>query len=137
MNPSWISGFLLCLIVTLSTNIAEPGPPTSIALQNTPGLLITQCSLYTQRTFVHLDPWDVYCKHIQRPLRLTEGRLRGTQTQETVERAKQTTVHILEQLQKYLVTEEDLSGNKRPKRFLGALIAAASAIRSLFSHKLG
>lgn len=42
-------------------------------------------------------------------------------------------MNILEQLQKFLVTEEDLSGNKRPERFLGGLTAAASAIGSLFS----
>lgn len=37
---------------------------------------------------------------------MMEGRLSGTQMHDTVEHAKQTTVHILEQLQKIVVTEE-------------------------------
>lgn len=133
MNFLWILGLLLRLPVSQTIELFEPGPPTGIVLQNTPGLLITRCSLYTQRVYVRLDPWDVYRKHIRLPPLLTEGRLSGIQNQDTIEQAKQTTVNILEQLQKFLVTEEDLSGNKRPKRFLGGLIAAASAIGSLFS----
>ena len=71
--------------------------------------------------------------HPYPPPQLTEGRISGVQTHDTVEHAKQTTVHILEQLQKLMVTEKDLSSQKRPKRFLGVLVAAASAIGSLFS----
>lgn len=133
MNFPWILGFLLHLRFSHAIHVVEPGPPTGIVLQNTPGLLITYCSLYSQRVYVRLEPWDVYHKHIRLPPRLTKGRPSGAQTHDTVEHAKQTTVHILEQLQKFLVTKEDLSGNKRPKRFLGGLIAAASAIGSLFS----
>ena len=73
----------------------------------------------------------MYRKHISTPPQLTEGRLSGIQTHDTY--AKQTTVYILEQLQKLLFIEKDLSNQKRPKRFLGALIAAASAVGSLFS----
>lgn len=102
MNFSWILGILLHLRVSQTINVFEPGPPTGIILQNTPGLLITRCSLYTQRVYVCLDPWDVYRKHISLPPRLTEGRPSGVQTHDTVERAKQTTVNILEQLQKFL-----------------------------------
>ncbi|XP_060760245.1 uncharacterized protein LOC132870571 [Neoarius graeffei] len=40
---------------------------------------------------------------------------------------------MLEQLQKFIVTEEELSGKTRQKRFLGGLIIGASAIGSLFS----
>ena len=113
--------------------VVEPGPPTGIVLQNTPGLLLTRCGLYTQRVYARLDPWDVYRKHVRSPPRSTEGRISGVQTHDTVEHAKQTTVHILKQLQKLMVTEKDLSNQKRPKRFLGVLVAAASAIGSLFS----
>lgn len=40
---------------------------------------------------------------------------------------------ILTQLQKFVVAEEDLAANKQAKRFLGGLIATASALGSLFS----
>ena len=70
--------------------------PMGIILQETPRLLITHCHFYIQKTYVHLDPLDVYCRHIRLPPQLLEGRLSGTQTQDTV--AGPTTVHILEQL---------------------------------------
>ncbi|KAK9525317.1 hypothetical protein VZT92_013367 [Zoarces viviparus] len=133
MGLPWILGILCGLQITLALEMVEPGPPTGIVLQGTPGLLITRCGLYTQRVYVRLDPWDVYRKHIRLPPRLTEGRLSGVQAHDTIDRAKQTTAHILDQLQKFLVTEEDLSGKNRPKRFLGGLLVAASAIGSLFS----
>ena len=56
-----------------------------------------------------------------------------SQTQATLEHALLITVHILEQLQKFIVTEEELSGTKHQKRFLGGLLTAVSAIGSLFS----
>ena len=133
MKLPWILGIFLSLRVAVPTEVVNLGPPTGIVLQEIPGLLITRCSVYTQRVYVRLDPWDVYRKHIRLPPRLTEGRLSGTQTHDTVEHAKQTTIHILEQLQKFLVTEKNLSGEKRPKRFLGGLFTAVSAIGSLFS----
>lgn len=136
MNSLWILAILLGLQDALPTEVVEPGPPTGIVLQDTPGLLITRCGLYSQRIYVRLDPWDVYRKHIRLPPRLTEGRLSGVQTHNTVEHAKQTTIHVLEQLEKFLVTERDLSDTKRPKRFLGALLAAAAGVGSLFSMGL-
>ena len=129
----WILGIVLSGKMVQPVQVVEPGPPTGIVLQNTPGLLITRCGLYTQRVYARLDPWDVYQKHVRTPPRPTEGRISGVQTHDTVEHAKQTTVHILKQLQKLMVTEKDLSNQKRPKRFLGVLVAAASAIGSLFS----
>ncbi|KAL7383200.1 hypothetical protein ABVT39_006288 [Epinephelus coioides] len=131
MNLPWLFGILFILRVALPSEVVEPGPPTGIVLQGTPGLLITHCSLYTQRIYVRLDPWDVYRNHIRLPPKLTEGWLRGIQTQDTIEHTKQAKVNILEQLEKFLVTEKDLSDKKRPKRFLGALLAAAAG--SLFS----
>ncbi len=133
MNLPWILGILLSLQTIKSAVVVEPGPPTGIVLQGSPGLLITHCRLYTQRFYVRLDSWDVYRNHIRRPPQLTEGRLSGTHTSDTIEHAKQVTVHVLEQLDKFLVTEKDLSDNKRPKRFLGALLSAAAGIGSLFS----
>ncbi|KAM3612667.1 uncharacterized protein V6R79_012474 [Siganus canaliculatus] len=133
MELAWILAIFLATQANCAPNIVEPGPPSGIILQKTPGLLITNCGLYTQRVYVRLDPWVVFRKHIRLPPRLTEGRPSGVQTHDTVDRAKQTTVHILTQLEKFIVTEQDLSNKVRPKRFLGGLLAAASAIGSLFS----
>ena len=129
----WILGMFLSPKIVQPVQVVEQGPPTGIVLQNTPGLLITRCGLYTQRVYVRLDPWDVYRLHIRYTPQATEGRLSAIQTHDTVGHAKQTTRHMLEQLPKLLVTEKDLSNQKRPKRFLGALVLAASAIGSLFS----
>ncbi|MEQ2178846.1 hypothetical protein GOODEAATRI_018510 [Goodea atripinnis] len=104
------------------------GLPTGTVLQDTSGLLITHCRLHTQRVFIRL-----YRKHIRLPPLMAEGRPQGTQTHDTIDHAKQTTIYILKQLQKFIVTKEDLSGSKRPKRFLGVLIASAAALGSLFS----
>lgn len=133
MELAWILGFIFGLRVILATEMTIPGPPTGIILQETLGLLITHCDLYTQRFYVRLDPWDVYRKHIRLPPKLTEGRLSGAQTHNTIEQAKQRTIHVLEQLEKFLTTERALNDEKRPKRFLGALLVAATGIGSLFS----
>ncbi|KAJ8333830.1 hypothetical protein SKAU_G00411490 [Synaphobranchus kaupii] len=134
MQLRWLLGLLLALQVVQPNDIVTPGPPSGIVLQEAPGLLLTNCRVYTQRVYVRLDPKDVYQKHIKSPIELsTDGRYVETQTGNTLEHARLTTIHILEQLQKFLVTEEELSGTKRQKRFLGGLLAAASAIGSLFS----
>lgn len=130
MNFPWVLGIIVSLQSTQSIEVVEHGPPTGITLQETPRLLITHRHLYTQRIYICLDPWDVYCKHIWSPPQLTEGRLSGTQTQDIVEHAKLTTVHILEQLQKFLVTE-DLSRNKWPKWFLGGFAILNNVLHAL------
>ena len=132
MNFSWILGIFLILQPSQSLDVVEPGPPTGIVLQEAPGLLLTNCHIHTQRVYVRLDPWDVYRKHIKLPPQMSEGRTKS-QTQDTVEHTRLTIIHMLDQLQKFLVTEQELSGPKRQKRFLGALLTAASAIGSLFS----
>ncbi|MEQ2189452.1 hypothetical protein GOODEAATRI_025443, partial [Goodea atripinnis] len=116
MEVIWMTGILVGSTFALPTGVIEIGPPTGTVLQGTPGLLIKHCRLHTQRVFVRLDPWDVYRKHIRLPSLMTEGRPQGTQTPDTIDHAKQTTIYILKQLQKFMVTEEDLSGSKRPKR---------------------
>lgn len=127
-------GILLALQGTRAKDVVEPGPPTGIALQDAPGLLLTNCQLYTQRVYVRLDPWDVYRNHMNVSKKLSsDGRFQRTQTENIVEHARLATVHVLDQLQKFILTEEDLSGTKREKRFLGGLFTAVSAIGSLFS----
>lgn len=122
MRLPWILGIFLSPQVAVPTDVVDLGPPTGIILHDVPGLLITRCSIYTQRIYVQLDPWDVYRKHIRLPPRLTEGRLSGTQTHDTVEHAKQTMIHILEQLQKFWsLRKTSVVGNDQ-KGSLGACL---------------
>ncbi|XP_060793282.1 uncharacterized protein LOC132896459 [Neoarius graeffei] len=136
MAPLWILGIFLVLQTTLAGNIVEPGPPSGIVLQDAPGLLLTNCRVHTQRVYTRLDPWDVYRKHFRSPTQTNLETGPDSEIGSNIEHAKRTTVHMLEQLQKFIVTEEELSGKTRPKRFLGGLLTAASAIGSLFSMGL-
>ncbi|KAJ8369472.1 hypothetical protein SKAU_G00095000 [Synaphobranchus kaupii] len=46
--------------VVQPNDIVTPGPPSGIILQEAPGLLLTNCRIYTQKVYVRLDPKDVY-----------------------------------------------------------------------------
>ncbi|KAL2078964.1 hypothetical protein ACEWY4_024708 [Coilia grayii] len=133
MDTLWILGILLALQPSQSSEVVAPGPPAGIVLQEAPGLLLTNCRIHTQRVYTRLDPWDVYRKHFKSPPQSNGDNGPNGEIWSTVEHAKRTTIHMLEQLQKFLVTEEELSGKTRQKRFLGGLLTAASAIGSLFS----
>lgn len=142
MYLPWVVGILLWMQATLPTEVVKPGPPAGIFLQELPVLLINHCRLYTQRFYKCLDPWDIYCTYIYthithtHPPKSTEGGLIEAQTNDTIEHAKQATIHALEQLDKFLVAEKELSNNKRPKRFLGALLAATAKFGSCFHWPL-
>ena len=56
MNLPGILITLLSLPLAGASEVIEAGPPTGIALQEAPGLLITHCRLHTQRVYVRLDP---------------------------------------------------------------------------------
>ncbi|XP_070402000.1 uncharacterized protein [Nothobranchius furzeri] len=127
MEFLWIFCILFGSTAATPSAIIKPGPPTGMVLQDNPGLLITHCRIHTQRIVVRLDPWDVYHKHVI-PAPPPHKSIIGT-----VQHAKRTTAYMLAQLQKFIVTEDDLGENNRPKRFLGGLIAAVSAVGSLFS----
>lgn len=133
MAPLWILCIFLALQTTLASDIVEPGPQSGIVLQDAPGLLLTNCRVHTQRVYARLDPWDVYRKHFRSPSQMNLETGPTSEIGSNIEHAKRTTSHMLEQLQKFIVTEEELSGKARPKRFLGGLLTAASAIGSLFS----
>ncbi|XP_060799627.1 uncharacterized protein LOC132901328 [Neoarius graeffei] len=128
---------ILCIFLTLqlsqSSEVVEPGPPAGIILQEAPGLLLTNCRIHTQRVYARLNPGVVYRKHFKAQLPSTDNYGPKGEIANAVEHAKRTTTHMLEQLQKFIVTEEELSGKTRQKRFLGGLIIGASAIGSLFS----
>lgn len=125
---------VLWIASTQPLEVVEPGPPTGIVLQDAPGLLLTNCRTYTQRVYVRLDPHDVFRKHINMNSRVS---YHGRQwAGDTVWHAQLDTIHMLRQLRKATVTQEEMTGLSRPKRFLGGLIAAASAVGSLFSAGL-
>ncbi len=124
----------LCVIGAMpQPEVAAPGPASGIVLREQPGLLITNCKTYTQKVYVRLDPRDVYRVHYTLPV--THTSWAGARwTREVLAHAQADVNHMLLQLQKLTVTQADLSGyNRRPKRFLGALLGAAAAVGTLFN----
>lgn len=97
MKLLWILVILLTLQSSQSGEVVEPGPPAGIALQESPGLLLSNCRIHTQQIYVRLDPWDAYCKHLKLPPQSADGRP-NTQTQNRTDHAKVTTIHMLDQL---------------------------------------
>ncbi len=126
----------LCLFVigvTPQPEVAAPGPASGIVLREQPGLLITNCKTYTRKVYVRLDPRDVYRVHYTLPVAQTSW-AGARWTREVLAHAQADVNHMLLQLQKLTVTQADLSGyNRRPKRFLGALLGAAAAVGTLFN----
>lgn len=123
---------MICVLNAVQPlEIVEPGPPTGIILQDAPGILVTDCYVHTQRVFVRLDPADVYKKHVTGggmvPWHVIQW------SKDIIGHAQLDTIHMLKQLQKVTITQEELRGVRRPKRFLGTLLTAASALGSLFS----
>ena len=124
----------LCLsAVTTQPEMILPGPTSGIALKEQPGLLITNCRTHTQRVFVRLNPMEVYRKHVITSA--SETSWAGvTWTRDAITHATTDTTHMLQQLEKFAVTQADLSGlPRRSKRFVGGLLVAAATIGSLFS----
>ena len=110
-----------------------PGPDSGIVLKEQPGLLITNCRLHTQKVFVRLNPREVYMKNILSTDKLISW-AGGQWSREVLSHAEADITHMLEQLQKFTITQSELSSpNKRSKRFIGALLTAASVAGSLFS----
>ncbi len=126
----------LCVIgVTPQPEVASPRPASGIVLCEQPGLLITNCKTYTRKVYVRLDPRDVFRVHYN--LSVAQTSLAGARwTREVLAHAHaQADVnHMLHQLKKMTVTQAELSRyNRRPKRFLGALLGAAVAVGTLFN----
>ncbi len=81
--------------------------------------------------YVRLDPCNVFRAHY--PLSATQTTWAGARwTREVLAQADVN--HLLHQLHKITVTQAELSGyNRRPKRFLGALLGAAAAVGTQFN----
>ena len=98
------------VITTALPEIVEPGPKSGIVLKEQAGLLITNCRLHTQKVFVRLNPREV------------------------LEHAEADTTHMLQQLQKFTITQSELSGFKhRPKSFIAGLLTAAAVVGTIFN----
>ena len=130
----WLLFSLLTLgLVPARPETVEPGPNSGIVLKEQPGLLITNCRLHTQKVFVRFDPETVCKTNI--PTTTKETSWVGQRwNAEAMGHAEADITHMLKQLQKFTITQSELSGaSKREKRFIGTLLAAAATVGSLFS----
>ena len=130
----WLLFPLLTLgLVPAKPETVEPGPNSSIVLKEQPGLLITNCHLHTQKVFVRFNPETVCKTNIPTTTKLASWAGQRWNS-EAMGHAKADITHMLQQLQKFTITQSDLSGtSKREKRFIGTLLAAAATVGSLYS----
>lgn len=124
----------LGLVITAALpEIIEPGPKSGIVLKEQAGLLITNCRLHTQKVFVRLNPREVCRRHVPTTSELT-GWAGQRWYREVLEHAEADTTHMLQQLQKFTITQSELSGFKhRPKRFIAGLLTAAAVVGTIFN----
>lgn len=121
------------IAVPTQPDIVEPGPTSGIVLTEQPGLLITNCRLHTQKVFIRFHPLTMCKKHTSSTAQMTSWAGIRWNT-EVIAHAEADITHMLTQLQKFTITQSELSGiHRREKRFIGALLTAASALGSLFS----
>ncbi len=120
----WLLTYLTLGLLTIPAlpEIVEPGPDSGIVLKEQSGLLITNCHLHTQKVFVRLNPLEVCKKNVPVTAQLTSWA--GTSwTREVIRHAEADTTHMLQQLEKFTVTQAELGGHaKRSKRFIGGLL---------------
>lgn len=126
---------LILLILGLAAfavlpEVIEQGPSSGIVPKKQPGLITNYC-LHTQKVIVRLDPWKVCRKHV--PATTSQTSWAGRKWEHTnIEHAEMDITHMLVQLQKFTVTQSELSGhNQRSKRFIRGLLTAASLVGSL------
>lgn len=131
----WLKLFILaaCLTSMATPELFEPGPTSGIVLKSQPGLLITNSRLYTKKVFVKLNPTEVCRKNLPQTQFLTSwAGARWTRT--VIQHAEADITHMLYQLDKFTVTQAELGGApSRSKRFIGALLAAAAGVGTLFN----
>lgn len=117
---------VLALILLVSSQarleIVEPGPESGIVLKEQPGLLITNCRWHTHKIFVRFRPDAVCRKHVPLTAKLTSWAA-VTWTMDAISHAEADIVHMLTQMQKFTVTQSELSGaGHRDKRFIAGLL---------------
>lgn len=130
----WILALLTLSLVLLTARpeIIEQGPSSGIVLKDQPGLLVTNCRLHTQKVFVRLNPKEVCRRHVPTTNQQTSWAGRRWE-RIAVEHAEADITHMLTQLQKFMVTQSELSGSaRRSKRFLGGVLTAVSLVGSFF-----
>lgn len=120
------------MISPMQLEMVEPGPESGIVLKEQPGLLITNCRIHSQKVFVRFNPGLIYEKNLRTVKMTSWAGVRWTR--EIITHAEVDITHMLQQLQKFTITQAELSGvNRREKRFIGGLLTAAAALGSLFS----
>ncbi|XP_028310951.1 uncharacterized protein LOC114468322 isoform X2 [Gouania willdenowi] len=128
---------VLGLNTPLSTSdLIEPGPRAGIVLKEQPGLLITNCRIHSQKVFVRFNPKEVFRKlWSQKPETAKLVDWAATKWPNAVlEHTEADLTHMLSQLEKFTITQAEFSNiHTREKRFVGALLMAASALGSIFS----
>ena len=97
------------------TEMVEPGPDSRIVQKEQPGLLITNCRLHTQKVFVRVSS-DVVCRrNVPTTAKLTSW-TNTRLTREVVTHAAVDITHILQKLQKFIITQSELSGANMRER---------------------
>lgn len=94
---------------------------------------MTNCWLHRQKVFVRFDLKTVCQRYVPTSSRLASWA--GVQwDKEVITHAEIDITHMLDQLRKFTVTQDELSHpQKREKWFIGGLPAAASVVSSLLS----
>lgn len=64
MDPRNPSIYSALLAIVIYYDMLEPERPSCNILQDTPGLLLTNCLVHSQWVYVHLDPLVPYKKHV-------------------------------------------------------------------------
>ncbi|CAH2306751.1 Hypothetical predicted protein [Pelobates cultripes] len=97
------------------------GPSTGFLIQETPGFILTEKRILTQRVFISLDPKI----SIEKEYNISSMQLPELQAwyQMYLHRAQDCLRNILEQAQKPFVSNT-ISMSNRPKRFLTTIIVA-------------
>lgn len=122
-----------CLISMAAPDMIEPGPKSGIVLKDQAGLLITNARLHTQKIVVKLNPREVCRKNLPMD-NLDLAWAARVWAQTVIKHAEQDITHMLWQLDKFTVSQAELSGTHgRSKRFIGAILAAAAGVGTLFN----
>ncbi|XP_030062668.1 uncharacterized protein LOC115472519 [Microcaecilia unicolor] len=132
---TWIAMVLTTLLMGSLSKMIEPGPMSGVVLQDTPGFLIAQSQIVTQKVVVSLDPMHVILRHFNVTIL---GKSLSTQTWffNYMQYARDQVKNILAQLEKVMVQPVQPQ-NARSKRFVGIVGGLIfSALGSLFGASM-
>ncbi|XP_062408696.1 uncharacterized protein LOC134099725 [Sardina pilchardus] len=110
MTPRWILLIILTAVLSAERPMVRPGPPYGIVFEDAQGFLLANHWIHTQRIYVSLNPWHVYRRHIY-PKTLLPIPCHDEIV--PIEYASDTTRHMLQQLQMFVVDPDVIVGPKR------------------------